>query len=361
MKNKKNRSLYSRIGALLVCMTLLVAIAVFRDGTIWGHRVKGSASVASQADSTTMNTLPDGRMVLKSEAVAADVKGYAGATPIIIYIKENCIDSIEVLANNETPSFFQRVEDELICKYVGMTVEEALAADVDAVSGATFSSNAVKKTVQLTLAQYKPDAKVVAQKDEQGGMSIGLMAALLVSLSAALVPLKIKSKTFRFVQLLLNVGVLGFWTGTFVSYSSTLNILSNGVTLWQMTALLVLMIVAFVYPLFGKRGYYCAWCCPMGSLQDLAGRTMRGKLVLSQSATRVLRIFRLVLWLVLMVLSLTGVCLEWMNYELFAAFIWQSASWLVIAFAALTVVLSVFITRPYCRFVCPTGTLLKTL
>jgi polyferredoxin len=56
---------------------------------------------------------------------------------------------------------------------------------------------------------------------------------------------------------------------------------------------------------------------------------------------------------------LTGTGFEWMDYELFSAFIFQSAATVVIVLAIVFVVLSVFVTRPYCRFVCPTGTLFK--
>ena len=62
-----------------------------------------------------------------------------------------------------------------------------------------------------------------------------------------------------------------------------------------------------------------------------------------------------------MLLAWTGIFLEWMDYELFTAFIWQSAAWGVIIVAAVFLVASLFVSRPYCRFVCPTGTLLKML
>ena len=55
----------------------------------------------------------------------------------------------------------------------------------------------------------------------------------------------------------------------------------------------------------------------------------------------------------------TGVWFDWIDYEPFSAFIFTSASWLVIAIAIGFVLLSTIITRPYCRFVSPTGTLFK--
>ena len=60
-----------------------------------------------------------------------------------------------------------------------------------------------------------------------------------------------------------------------------------------------------------------------------------------------------------MLLMLTGVWSEWMNYELFIAFIFKSASWVIILLAIVFVLLSIFVPRPYCRFVCPMGSLFK--
>ena len=72
-----------------------------------------------------------------------------------------------------------------------------------------------------------------------------------------------------------------------------------------------------------------------------------------------LTFFRKALWMVLMLLMLVGVGFDWMDYEIFAAFIITSASTVVLLLACLFFILSVFVPRPYCRFVCPTGTLFK--
>ena len=69
--------------------------------------------------------------------------------------------------------------------------------------------------------------------------------------------------------------------------------------------------------------------------------------------------FRKILFWVLMILMLAGVWSKWMDYELFVAFIFQSTGWIVIIIAILFLVLSIFVPRPYCRFVCPMGSLFK--
>ena len=60
-----------------------------------------------------------------------------------------------------------------------------------------------------------------------------------------------------------------------------------------------------------------------------------------------------------MILLWLGIGSSWIDYELFAAFVVESAGWVMISVGLLVVVLAIFIPRPYCRFVCPTGALLK--
>ena len=48
-----------------------------------------------------------------------------------------------------------------------------------------------------------------------------------------------------------------------------------------------------------------------------------------------------------------------MDYELFSAFLFRRAAPLVLALAAVFFALSLVTPRPYCRFLCPTGTLIR--
>ena len=73
-----------------------------------------------------------------------------------------------------------------------------------------------------------------------------------------------------------------------------------------------------------------------------------------------LEYLREILFSVLILLLWTGIGTEWINHELFTAFIVESASLAVIITGIAFIILSIFIPRPFCRFVCPTGTLLKS-
>ena len=91
--------------------------------------------------------------VLLSSPYSDDIKGFNGPTPLQIALdKKGKIIDIRVLDNNETPSFLKRVVDAgFLESWNGMTAEEALNKEVDAVSGATYSSNSIQKSLKARL------------------------------------------------------------------------------------------------------------------------------------------------------------------------------------------------------------------
>ena len=96
----------------------------------------------------------NGVTIVNTTSLSQSVKGFKGATPVKIYIEKNKILKIETLPNQETPKYFNKAKT-LLEKFAGMRVTKAAKADVDGVTGATFSSKALKKNVQLGLEYYQ--------------------------------------------------------------------------------------------------------------------------------------------------------------------------------------------------------------
>jgi len=96
-----------------------------------------------------------GTYIVNTTTLGKDVVGYVGTTPLKIYIKKNKIVKIEALKNQETPKYWAKVKRQLLTKWDGMKVKDALKQQVDGVTGATFSSDAVKENVRLGLEYYK--------------------------------------------------------------------------------------------------------------------------------------------------------------------------------------------------------------
>lgn len=92
--------------------------------------------------------------VVNTEELGKEVMGYAGTTPLEIHVKDGRIEKIVALPNAETPGFFQRVLDSpLFSSLTGKTIEEASEVQLDAVSGATWSSKAVIENIRLGLKE----------------------------------------------------------------------------------------------------------------------------------------------------------------------------------------------------------------
>lgn len=376
MQKQKNKTFVLRLMSLFVIVLVISAAAILRDGKLLGHDM-GEALATSAAvavDNDTLEVLPDGAIVVNTRLLAKDVQGYGGPVALRIHIdKGGVVDNIEAEPNAETPDFFNHAKT-VMARWQGKTVDEAMAEQVDAVTGATFSSRAIIENVHRGLAYAKQHAALgnasgAADSAEQAdaylakGWTIGGIAALIVVLLGAVVPLLLNNRRWHNVQLVLNVVVLGLWTGTFVSYTLLMRLFAGGVSIASLGVLaapLLTVVVAMFYPLAGKSGHYCAHLCPFGSAQELAGKLSRRKLHITSRLNKRLGIFRNVLWGVLMALMLTGTWTAWMDYELFTAFLYTSASAWVIAFALLFIVLSVWVPRPYCRYVCPTGCLFRS-
>ena len=104
----------------------------------------GDTTLTRQGDTTIVNTTELGK----------GVRGYRGTTPLKIHIKGDKIVKVEALPNKETPQYFQKIKTQMLKKWNGVSVKKLSAKKVDIVTGATISSNAVKKNVELGVKYY---------------------------------------------------------------------------------------------------------------------------------------------------------------------------------------------------------------
>lgn len=364
--NHKPSRRWMRIVSLAVVLCIIVSITLVTNHRLLGNRMQATEN--TQATDTVVTEMPDGAAVINTSSLAKEVEGYAGAVPLSITVRNGIIDEVKALPNDETPSFFNEAFAALAPQWKGKKVADAIALNVDAYSGATFSSEAIIINVQRGLRYYN-EKYAAAEKQEAADAAADAAtksnpisdpawwAAIVVALAAAVLPFCIKGKWYRPVQLAANVAVLGFWTGTFISYTVLGSIVSNSFSL-AMLPVWLLVAIAFIMPLAGKGNHYCAWTCPLGSLQQLAGMPLRGRVRLSLRVQKALAAVRRIVWGVLVFLVLSGIFTDWMNYEIFTAFMPSVCSTVVICVAAVFVALSFIIDRPFCRTLCPVGELI---
>lgn len=122
-------------------MKLLITIVLFLAAVAPNNKGKN-----------VMTTEKDGTVVINTTSLSK-VKGYVSKTPLKVFIKNDKITKVMALANEETPEYFQFVREDLLPKYRGIKISEA--ETVDGVTGATYSSAAVKANVKAALKYYK--------------------------------------------------------------------------------------------------------------------------------------------------------------------------------------------------------------
>lgn len=118
-----------------------------------------SAAATVLAADKVIRKQNNGTFVVNTSTITKDVRGYNGLTPLEIHIKDDRIVKIIILSNNETRNYFERVKKNLMSKWIGMKVNKVLSTDIDAVTGATYTSDAVTENMKRALEYYKKNAK----------------------------------------------------------------------------------------------------------------------------------------------------------------------------------------------------------
>lgn len=110
------------------------------------------------------------RVVYTGE-IAKKVVGYNGTTPLNITITDGRVTDIEALTNKETPSYFNRATAKVFPQFIGKTVAQALKLDADVATGATYSSEALIKNIQMGLKNYQKSGKSQSNTSRKGKSS----------------------------------------------------------------------------------------------------------------------------------------------------------------------------------------------
>ena len=126
---------------IIAAIMLLVAGTTSIDA-----RTKKKASSKKSASTT---------QVIYTGDIANKVIGYNGTTPLNITVKNGVIENIEVLENQESPAYLKRAKDKVLPQYIGKTVAEAKKLKPDIATGATYTSEALIKNIQMGLDQAK--------------------------------------------------------------------------------------------------------------------------------------------------------------------------------------------------------------
>jgi ferredoxin len=187
------------------------------------------------------------------------------------------------------------------------------------------------------------------------------VAVLLAALSlASWLVLKKRSRKWIVVLMLFSLAYFGFWRkGCVCSVGSigniALAIFNSDYTIpWTVV---VFFFAPLVFTLFFGRSF-CAAVCPLGAIQDIVLlRPLRVPVWLETA-------LRLAAWLYLLLAILfaaTATSFIICRYDPFVAFFRLNANPAIWVISISSLVVAVFVGRPYCRFLCPYGLLLRQI
>lgn len=183
-------------------------------------------------------------------------------------------------------------------------------------------------------------------------------AVLVVSLAVgAYLVLAARSRRGVFYLSLFALAYFGFWRkGCICPIGAIQNV---SLALFDGTYALPVTVAAFfliplAFSLFYGR-IFCAGVCPLGAIQDLV---LIRPLNVPRWLDRALRFFPYVYLSLAVLLAATATAFIVCEYDPFVAFFRLSGSTEMLLLGAGLLLLSMAIGRPYCRYLCPYGTLL---
>lgn len=300
--------------------------------------------------------------VVNTSPYSDDIFGYNGITPLTIYFDTNdIIKEVEICPNRESRGYLNRViSSGYLESWDGLSIDDALNHKVDAVSGCTYTSVAVSQSLQATMEKLTSEkAKITPWDWSLFAKQISVIAVTILALICYFNPKK--SKKLRIITLSLSILILGFWTNSLLSLAMFYKWLTSGISLTMQCAVVFIAIVSIILPLFTKKSFYCQYLCPFGAVQEFVGMIPVKKITISSKLYNVLMIIRRVILLTLLVLLASGVGIDLSVVEPFAIFSYQTIIFEVALLTSIIVVTSIFIKKPWCNYICPTGTLFKSI
>ncbi len=209
--------------------------------------------------------------------------------------------------------------------------------------------------------QLPPTTNITQETPRQGiyeYLDVAVLAAAL-SLASYLI-LKKRSRRAIFALMIFSLIYFGFWRKGCVCPigaigNVTLSIFDRDYAL-PLTALLFFLLPLVFTLFFGRT--FCAAVCPLGAIQDLV---VVSPTPIPRWLENGLRMFAYVYLAGAVLFAATGSAFIICRYDPFISFFRLSGSLNMIIVGTCFLLIGLFIGRPYCRFLCPYGVILRQL
>jgi Na+-translocating ferredoxin:NAD+ oxidoreductase RnfG subunit len=329
----------------------------------------GIELTALDEDGTPLGT------VVRTSPFSDTVNGYQGPTETLLAFdtgRKLLGIRLRDSYDNEPYVGYIREDDYFLNSLNGKSVEELAQLDlfeeqVEGVSGATMTSLAVAEGL-IPTAQAMLDSKPARQQEPSSFRTawnprlrdLGTLAVLLAGSIIGFTDLR-GWKSLRIAYLGGVVIYLGFLNGDMLSQAFLVGAARNGLPWQSALGVSLLSVSALAIPIVSKKQIYCHHICPHGALQQL----VKGRFAQPRSLPRFLDQVGSVLPVSLLLLTVLVGMFAWRfnlaSIEPFDAYLFRVAGWGTLSVAIAGLAVSLFVPMAYCRYGCPTGSLLSFL
>ena len=289
--------------------------------------------------------------------------GYGGPIKVAAAVDlKGEVLGVAITEHKETPSYLRRVlGTDLMESLLGKSYADPfqLGEDVDSISGATYTTRALAEAVQQASRDIaKTNLNLTVPPRLSPKIQFGMPEATLIILYgmwffAHRRRFKYR-KALRWFSFLLALVVLGFVYNRPLTLAFIDKLLLGFWPAWQTHLYLYLLVGGMLLMiLIEGKNPYCTWTCPFGAAQECLGAIGGAKLSVPSRYRPGLRLTqRTVAWFAVVLAVLfrnPGIS----SYEVFGTLFDLIGSSIQFALLVLVLILSLFIKRPWCNFLCP--------
>lgn len=297
--------------------------------------------------------------------VITDASGYGGKVGVLSIVDGNgTIKKVVILKDYETPAYKDKVlSTGLLEKIGGRHVQESLV-ELDGVSGATMTTEAILSAVQKGATQLGneqlgleiPPLTSVMKLNWKQGLSILILVIGMIGCQFHI-------KKLRPWLLVVSVIMIGFVLKYSVTFSQYTILLIGQLPIWIECPLWYLFVpgILLITLLWG-RNFYCSWVCPFGAVQEGIYKSLN--LFNFYPSTELRKKIRSMRWYMLWAVTMTALIFNQpgiTGYEPFSAFFdstGTTAQWIILGIVLLV---SMALPRFWCLDFCPVGLMLNSL
>jgi NosR/NirI family transcriptional regulator, nitrous oxide reductase regulator len=367
------RGRFRRFGILLAALLLALAL-------LWG-RTRG----APELEPLVREIFPESSAIqvqrgihhaydpsgaLLGWAATGEARGYGGPLSLLVGIDTlGSVAGIRVVEQRETPTFWRMARAQEYFRGIAGRRYDELEYDyrsVVSITGATLSTDAIVEGIRVAVARVAGEAfdvRVPLQSKpfEFGFLEITVLALFAVGVAGHRLRGPARRR-LRWAAQITGLVVLGFWKDSPITLSKIAAFLSGFFPDPRTSLALYLLLAGFLLTsVFYGRNLYCLYACPFGAAQRVVGAIGGFRLKVPPGAARVLMAIRNAVVFAALFVAFLTLQPVLSGYEPFAALFSLHGTTLQWFLLFLVLVASLFLTEPWCTFLCPMRAMEKVL